>query len=75
MKTSEQTHKRLVRPEQGRMIAGVCAAFADYFNVDPTWIRIGYAFLTIITHVAPLLILYAALIFIIPKASENSTSI
>lgn len=32
--------KRLERPRLGRRIAGVCAAFADYFEVDVTLIRV-----------------------------------
>src|SRR5512146_724085 len=32
--------RRLVRPRTGRKIAGVCLAFADYFDLDVTLIRI-----------------------------------
>ncbi|QQS38447.1 PspC domain-containing protein [Candidatus Woesebacteria bacterium] len=41
------TKKRLVRPLKGRMVAGVCLALSDYFNVDPTIVRIFWAFLLI----------------------------
>lgn len=32
--------KRLVRPRHRRKIAGVCAAFADYFDLDVTLVRV-----------------------------------
>lgn len=32
--------KRLVRPREGRKIAGVCAGFAEYFDLDVTLVRI-----------------------------------
>jgi len=32
--------KRLVRPSQGRKIAGVCAGFAEYFDLDVTLVRV-----------------------------------
>jgi phage shock protein C len=32
--------KRLVRPRQGRKIAGVCAGLAEYFDLDVTLIRV-----------------------------------
>lgn len=32
--------QRLVRPRQGRKIAGVCAGLAEYFDVDVTLIRV-----------------------------------
>jgi phage shock protein C len=32
--------KRLVRPRQGRKIAGVCLGFAEYFDLDVTMVRL-----------------------------------
>jgi len=32
--------KRLVRPREGRKIAGVCLGFAEYFDLDVTLVRI-----------------------------------
>jgi phage shock protein C len=62
---------RLQRPVQNRMVAGVCAAFAQYFHTDPTWIRIGYALLAVLTHFFPLAILYIILSIVIPKEKEQ----
>jgi phage shock protein C len=70
-KTAESDgKKKLARPLKNRMISGVCAAFADHFKIDPTWIRIGYVFLTILTDIIPMVILYIVLTFIIPKESD-----
>ena len=32
--------KRMVRPRDGRKVAGVCAAFANFFGLDVSIIRI-----------------------------------
>lgn len=32
--------KRLYRSESNRMLAGVCGGLAEYFNVDPTLVRL-----------------------------------
>lgn len=32
--------RRLQRKPDTAMIGGVCAGIADYFNIDPTWIRL-----------------------------------
>lgn len=32
--------KRLMRPRQGRKIAGVCLGFAEYFDIDVTAVRL-----------------------------------
>ena len=34
--------QRLHRAGQGRMLGGVAAGLADYFDVDPTIVRIGF---------------------------------
>ena len=33
-------YKRLYRSVEDRMIAGVCAGVADYFDIDPTLVRL-----------------------------------
>jgi phage shock protein C len=41
--------KRLVRPRQGRKIAGVCLGFSEYFDIDVTVVRLVWligAFMT-----------------------------
>ena len=35
--------KRLYRVEEGKMICGVCGGIAQYFNIDPTVIRLIWA--------------------------------
>src|SRR5215470_9213760 len=32
--------RRLVRPREGRKVAGVCLGFAEYFDVDVTLVRV-----------------------------------
>jgi phage shock protein C len=39
--------KKLVRPKQGRRIAGVAAGFANYFDVDVTLVRIIWVILLV----------------------------
>jgi phage shock protein PspC (stress-responsive transcriptional regulator) len=34
------TVKRLYRSEKNRMLGGVCGGLAEYFNVDPTIVRL-----------------------------------
>ena len=39
--------KQLVRPRDGRMIAGVCAGIGEYLGIDANIIRLVFAVLTI----------------------------
>ncbi len=34
------TGKKLYRSEENRMIAGVCGGLGEYFDVDPTLVRL-----------------------------------
>ena len=34
--------KRLYRNEKEKMIAGVCSGIAEYFDIDPTLIRLAW---------------------------------
>lgn len=41
------TTKRLYRPRNERMIAGVCAGIANYLNIDPTLVRLAVLLLAV----------------------------
>ena len=34
--------KRLYRSDRDKMICGVCGGIAEYFNLDPTLVRLGW---------------------------------
>lgn len=34
--------KRLYKSKKNKMLAGVCGGIAEYFNLDPTLIRLGW---------------------------------
>jgi phage shock protein C len=59
--------KKLYRSHTNMMVAGVCGGVAEYFDIDPTLVRIGAVLLAWVTSGAGVL-LYLAMAFIIPKA-------
>jgi len=59
-----------LRRSQNQMVAGVCAGIADYFDIDPTLVRVGYAILSIFTAAFPGLLLYIILWIIMPLNYE-----
>jgi phage shock protein PspC (stress-responsive transcriptional regulator) len=60
--------KRLMRLEEGRMIAGVCAGLAQYFGVDPTLVRIIFVILALFGLGG--VVLYLILWLVMPRASD-----
>lgn len=59
-------YRKLERPRNDRMLGGVCAAFAYYFGLDPTMVRVGYVLLTFFTAFSGVII-YFILLLIIPE--------
>lgn len=56
--TPDQGEPLIVRPRQGRMIAGVCAGIADRWNIDLTLVRIAMVALTLVSGIG--LVVYLA---------------
>jgi phage shock protein PspC (stress-responsive transcriptional regulator) len=59
--------KRLYRLEEGKVIAGVCAGLAAYFDIDVTLVRAIFVILALFTHGA-MVAVYIIMMIIIPKA-------
>lgn len=64
--------KVLMRPRDGRMLAGVCAGVADYFGLDVTLVRVIWAVVSVMTGGAGILAYLVAWI-IIPDAGRQSS--
>lgn len=62
------TNKRLYKSETDKKIAGVCGGVAEYFDIDPTIVRLVWAFLAAFGGGGLILYILAALIM--PSQSE-----
>ena len=58
--------KKMERPRIGRKLAGVCAAIANYANIDVTVVRIVYTLCTIFTVFSGAIV-YFILMLLIPE--------
>lgn len=63
--------KRLTRSKSERMVAGVCGGLAEYFNVDPSFIRIGFALGTLVTHFLGV-IAYIVMAVVVPESPGSA---
>jgi phage shock protein C len=61
--------KKLYRSSD-RIVAGVCGGIAEYFDLDPTLIRVLYVFLSLFSVGFPGLILYIILMILIPNHDQ-----
>ena len=60
--------KKKLTLARDKKISGVCAGVAEYFDCDPTLIRIVYAMLTIFSLGLPGVLLYIVMAIIMPRA-------
>lgn len=58
--------KKLVRVDEGRIIAGVCTGLGAYFGVDPVLIRVAFVVLTLLSFAVGAFLLYIALWILMP---------
>lgn len=61
--------KRLTR-SANKMLAGVCGGIAEYFEIDPTLVRVAYAALTVFSAAFPGLLLYIIMMIIMPRSDS-----
>ena len=67
--------ERLYRSSTQRMLSGVCGGLGEYFNIDPTLVRIVYILVTIATGVLLGIGLYIVLWLIVPSEASVGKSI
>jgi len=52
------------------MIAGVCGGIAEYFDTDPTLVRVLYVIISVISIAFPGILVYLILWAIMPEAEQ-----
>lgn len=57
--------RKLLRSND-RLLGGVCAGLAEYFDLDVSLVRIGYALLSVLSAAFPGLLVYIILWIVIP---------
>ena len=62
--------KKMERPRSGRMLAGVCAAIANYVKMDVAVVRIIYVLLTIFTAFCGVIV-YFIMMLLIPEEKNQ----
>jgi len=62
-------YKPLTRSTSNRMIAGVCAGLGEYFNIDPTIIRLLFV-LAFFTGFGGIAIVYLIMALVVPEQTQ-----
>ena len=54
--------KKLYRNTENKMLEGVCSGIADYFDIDPTLVRLGWVLFSLLGGSGLLAYIIAAII-------------
>ncbi|HET9303514.1 MAG TPA: PspC domain-containing protein [Propionibacteriaceae bacterium] len=60
--------RKVYRSRNRRMVAGVCGGLADYFDIDPTVIRLLFLILAVFGGSG--LVVYLVMWIVVPDASK-----
>ncbi len=61
--------KKLYRVKEGKQIAGVCGGFAEFFQLDPTIVRLIWALIAVCAGAG--IAAYIVCAFVIPEKPDN----
>ena len=61
------SEKRLRRSKKHRMLGGVIGGFAEYFDRDPTLLRVLYVLISVLSAAFPGIFVYLILWVIVPS--------
>ena len=60
--------KKLYKSSKNKMIDGVCAGIAEYFNIDPTLVRLAWVLFTALGGSGIIAYIICAIVF--PKKNQ-----
>jgi phage shock protein C len=60
----------LKRSRRNRMIAGVMGGLAEYFEMDPTLLRVAFVIVSVVSAAFPGILVYLLLWIIMPEGSD-----
>lgn len=63
--------KKLYRSKENKIWGGIIGGIGEYFDVDPTILRLVFILILVTTAVIPGIIAYIIALFIVPKQSKE----
>lgn len=59
--------KRLVKSSDNKVISGVLGGIAEFFNIDPTIVRVVFVILAVFSRLFPAFLIYVCLALVMPS--------
>lgn len=68
-------NKKLYRSRENRMLGGVCGGLGEYFDIDPTLVRVLFVFGAFLGIPGALLLIYLVMLILVPQETELPTEV
>ena len=62
--------KKLYRSKKDRVLTGLAGGLGDYFDIDPTLVRLGWLLIVVFTGLFPGIIVYFVAALLVPLQSK-----
>lgn len=63
--------KKLYKSDTNKTVSGVLGGLGEYYDIDPTLLRLGFIVLTIVTGIFPCIIAYIIAAIIVPDKPQT----
>jgi phage shock protein C len=60
-------YKKLYRSRENRMLGGVCGGLGEYFDIDPTLVRLLFVFGAFLGIPGALVLIYLVMLIMVPQ--------
>ncbi|MGW8224200.1 MAG: PspC domain-containing protein [Anaerolineales bacterium] len=60
-------YQKLYRSRENRMLGGVCGGLGEYFDIDPTLVRVLFVFGAFLGIPGALVLIYLVMLILVPQ--------
>ncbi len=68
-------YKKLYRSRENRMLGGVCGGLGEYFDIDPTLVRLLFVFGAFLGIPGALALIYLVMLILVPQEAPVVTEV
>ena len=68
-------YNKLYRSRENRMLGGVCGGLGEYFDIDPTLVRVLFVFGAFLGIPGALVLIYLVILVLVPQEAPVVTEV
>lgn len=65
-------YEKLYRSRENRVLGGICGGLGEYFDIDPTLVRVLFVFGAFLGLPGALLLIYLVMLIVIPQETVSA---